>query len=281
MALPRALIRVLGFAAALSLVALLYNLAFTPAADGAWDASSWADRRTANSPYRTEQNPNGVVYDSPSNNNNNNASPPSKWNLFGGLTSPRNRNPPKPPSYTTPRPLPRVNTTRARENFGRSRVVIPNSSPEAFEEGPLPGLEDAFAHLEPMLRAVKERHQNIPREHALWQPIFPPFLTDDMQERYWHLREEWDDQEKVWKHGGERRFMLVTVCRQVAGESGLVGQRVKTRLTATRYAGGLVRYLDCIGGFPGARDITLLVARGRLRGRKVCRSDLILRSWLI
>jgi hypothetical protein len=69
-----------------------------------------------------------------------------------------------------------------------------------------------------MLRAVKERHQNIPREHALWQPIFPPFLTDELQERYWHLREEWDDGAKVWKHGGERRFLLVTVCRQVAGE---------------------------------------------------------------
>lgn len=216
MALPRALIRVLAFVAALLGVALLYNLAFTPAAEGAWDASSWADRRNANSPYRTEDNPNGVVWDNPSSPSDSNGLG-SKWNPFSGLGSSKNRNPPK-PHYSTPRPLPRVNTTRARENFGKSRVVVPNSSPEAFEEGPLPSLDEAFAHLEPMLRAVKERHQNIPREHALWQPIFPPFLTDELQERYWHLREEWDDGAKVWKHGGERRFLLVTVCRQVAGE---------------------------------------------------------------
>lgn len=219
MALPRALIRVLAFLAAILGVAFLYQLAFTPTAEGVWDASSWADRRSAASgSIFGEDNPNGVVYDHSSPNQ---VSDPkqgaSKWNIFGPSTP---KKPVNPPSYrdSTPRPLPRVNTTRVRENFGKSRVVKANSNPESFEEGPLPSLDEAFRHLEPMLRAVKERHQNIPREHELWEPIFPPFLTDDLQERFWHLREEWDEKTKSWKHSGNRRYLLVTVCRQVAGE---------------------------------------------------------------
>lgn len=218
MALPRAVIRVLGFLGALLGVALLYQLAFTPTAEGVWDASSWADRRSAESgSIFGEDNPNGVVLDHPSPNQvaNRNPASGSRWNIFGPLKKPVN-----PPAYrdSTPRPLPRVNTTQIRNNIGKSRVVVPNSSPETYEEGPLPSLDEAFRHLEPRLRAVKERHQNIPREHELWEPIFPPFLTDDLQERYWHLREEWDEKTKTWKHTGERRFMLVTICRQVAGE---------------------------------------------------------------
>jgi len=218
MALPRALIRVLAFVAALLGAALLYNLAYTSSPDGVWDASSWADRRSKNSPYVTEDNPNGVVYDMPNTPIHDTG---SKWNIFGGSGSGSGRikkeKAPK-PNTSTPRPLPRVNTTRARENFGTSRIVIPNSSPEEYTTAALPTLEEAFAHLEPVLRAVKEKHQNIPREHELWAPIFPPFLTDDMQERFWHLREEWDEGTKTWKHTGEKRFLLVTVCKQVAGE---------------------------------------------------------------
>lgn len=218
MALPRALIRVLAFLSAIVGVAFLYQLAFTPTAEGVWDASSWADRRSpASGSIFGEDNPNGVVLDHPSPKQV--ADPkqgPSKWNIFGPST-------PKKPvkNDSTPRPLPRVNTTQIRNNFGKSRVVVPNSNPETFEEGPLPSLDEAFRNLEPMLRAVKERHHHIPREHELWEPIFPPFLTDDLQERFWHLREEWDDKTETWKHSGDRRYMLVTVCRQVAGESSL------------------------------------------------------------
>lgn len=222
MALPRALIRILAFAAALLGVVLLYNLAFTPSPEGVWDASSWADRRSKNSPFQTEDNPNGIVYDHPDPNPD---SQGSRWNLFGGSKGIKKDAAPR-PGVADPRPLPRVNTTRARENFGKSRMVIPNTSPEEYTESPLPTLSEAFAHLEPMLRAVKEKHQNIPREHDLWQPIFPPFLTDDLQERFWHLREEWDEETKSWKHSGNRRFMLVTVCKQVAGESSVLAMNL-------------------------------------------------------
>jgi hypothetical protein len=114
-----------------------------------------------------------------------------------------------------------------------------------------------------MLRAVKERHQNIPREHELWQPIFPPFLTDGLQERFWHLREEWDESAKTWKHTGERRYMLVTVCKQVAGESLFNNGPVKSRSgLKNRYVGGLVRYMDSIGRLPRTGDTTFLAPGG-------------------
>jgi alpha-1,3-mannosyltransferase len=220
MAIPRAFQRVLGFAVVLSVIAGLYYLAFTPVSEGTWDASSWADRRSKNSPYQTEDNPNGVVYDSP---DSPDANAGSQWSLFGGLRSGsgvKKENAPKPPrpSSLASRPLARVNTTRPRENYGTSRIVIPNTSPEEYTTAPLPTLEEAFAHLEPKLRAVKEKHQSIPREHDLWSPVFPPFLTDELQERFWHLREEWDEGSKTWKHTGEKRFLLVSICKNVAGE---------------------------------------------------------------
>jgi hypothetical protein len=265
MALPRALIRILAFAAALLGVVLLYNLAFTPSPEGVWDASSWADRRSKNSPYQTEDNPNGVVYDHPDPNLDTQG---SRWSLFGGSKGGVKKDAAPRPGLSDPRPLPRVNTTRARENFGKSRIVIPNTSPEEYTESPLPTLDEAFAHLEPMMRAVKEKHQNIPREHDLWQPIFPPFLTDDLQERFWHLREEWDEETKSWKHSGDRRFMLVTVCKQVAGESSCFAECAGWELIC-RYVGGLVRYLDSVGGFLGPGDATLFAARGRFCGWQV------------
>lgn len=225
MALPRAVIRVLAFLVALGFVALLYQLAFTPTAEGVWDASSWADRRASKSIYDfgKEDNPNGVVWDAnnPSPNQVADRQPGSKWNLFGGGGGGGKKagvNPPEHREPSTPRPLPRVNTTRPRINFGTSRTVIPNTKPEGYKEDSLPDLDQAFKHLEPMLRAVKQKHMSIPREHELWEPLFPPFLTDDLQERFWHLREEWDEDTKSWKHTGERRYMLVTICRQVAGE---------------------------------------------------------------
>lgn len=227
MALPRAVIRVLAFVAALGGVALLYQLAFTPTAEGVWDASSWADRRASKTAYDfgKEDNPNGVVWDannpSPNQVADRNSGGGSGWNIFGGGKKAGVKPPGQREPNMTPRPLPRVNTTRPRTNFGTSRIVIPNTNPEQYEEGPLPDLDQAFKHLEPMLRAVKEKHMSIPREHELWEPIFPPFLTDDLQERFWHLREEWDEETQTWKHTGDRRYMLVTICRQVAGESYL------------------------------------------------------------
>jgi hypothetical protein len=270
MALPRAVIRVLAFIAALGGVALLYQLAFTPTAEGVWDASSWADRRASKSLYDfgKEDNPNGVVWDA------NNPAPHqvadrtsgTGWSLFGGGSKAGSKPPgPGQREPNTPRPLPRVNTTRPRTNFGTSRVVIPNTNPEEYEEASLPDLDQAFKHLEPMLRAVKERHMSIPREHELWEPLFPPFLTDDLQERFWHLREEWDEETQTWKHTGERRYMLVTICRQVAGEFILVHLIPPFRATWLtgwiRDAGGLVCDMDSIGRLSWSRDTTLFAPR--------------------
>jgi hypothetical protein len=68
-----------------------------------------------------------------------------------------------------------------------------------------------------MLREAKEKIQQIPREHELWNPIFPPFLTKDQQDRFRHLKAEWDEDAEEWMEV-ERRWYLVTVCRQVAGD---------------------------------------------------------------
>lgn len=277
MALSRPVLRLLYLIAAIACATLLYNLAIAPVGEGVLDASSWADRRTAgSSSIFGEANPNGVVWDTP-----------SSHDAAGGVDSDSDRSgsfwqnpfrstprrPAKPPSYrdSTPRPLPRVNTTLAtRNNIGVSRVAKPNTNPEEYDEGPLPNLDEAFRHLEPVLRAVKERHQNIPREHQLWEPIFPPFLTDDLQERFWHLREEWDPSTKTWKHSGDRRFLLVTICRQVAGESSHSLQPLFVqKLMWCRHASRLVRYVDGVGRLPRSRDTSLLSPRGRFGGRQV------------
>jgi len=78
-------------------------------------------------------------------------------------------------------------------------------------------LDEAFALLEPKLRDVKEIYPNIPREHELWNPIFAPYVTEDHQRRYHHLRSEWDEEKGEWVPA-DKRYYFVTVCRQVAGE---------------------------------------------------------------
>jgi hypothetical protein len=86
-----------------------------------------------------------------------------------------------------------------------------------YTEKPLPSLDEAFAHLYPRLNAIKDAVNNVPREHVLNAPLFPPFLTEDLQQRYAHLQQEVDEDTGEWIEGDERRYMFVTVCRQVAG----------------------------------------------------------------
>ncbi|WWC92529.1 uncharacterized protein L201_007488 [Kwoniella dendrophila CBS 6074] len=100
---------------------------------------------------------------------------------------------------------------------GKSRKIISGSSPEKYTTGPLPTLEEAWDFLHPLLREVKDRNQVIPREHELTAPIFPPFLTDDLINRFKHLREEYNEQTGEWELATKRRWFMVTVCRQVAG----------------------------------------------------------------
>nr|XP_019050892.1 hypothetical protein I302_01335 [Kwoniella bestiolae CBS 10118]OCF29822.1 hypothetical protein I302_01335 [Kwoniella bestiolae CBS 10118] len=112
----------------------------------------------------------------------------------------------------------RTNSNSTRVNHpGKSRRVISGSSPEKYTTGPLPTLEEAWQFLHPLLREVKEKYQVIPREHELTAPIFPPFLNDDLVSRFRHLREEWDEGSGEWRLVSDRRWFLVTVCRQVAG----------------------------------------------------------------
>lgn len=125
-----------------------------------------------------------------------------------------------PPPAKIPRPhLPasRVNpaSKRAYAHVGRSRVEMDSSdkytiySAEPYTTAPLPSLHEAFAHLEPRLTAIKNAHAQIPQEDVLTEPIFPPFLTRAQQSRYAHLQED--------VKGGTKRYLVVTVCRQVAG----------------------------------------------------------------
>ncbi|WWC64987.1 uncharacterized protein I303_107601 [Kwoniella dejecticola CBS 10117] len=114
--------------------------------------------------------------------------------------------------------LARENYTIPKPTFeGKSRRVIPGSAPEKYTYGPLPTLEEAWEFLHPLLREVKNKYEVIPREHELTAPIFPPFLNEDLVQRYRHLREEWDEEKGEWKVVNDRRWFLVTVCRQVAG----------------------------------------------------------------
>jgi hypothetical protein len=97
-----------------------------------------------------------------------------------------------------------------------SRIVVPGSNPETYDTGSLPSIEEAMAHLKPKLEKIKEETPAVPREHELWSPIFPPFLTKEQQERFLHLKAERDERTGEWVEV-ERRWMMVTVCRQVAG----------------------------------------------------------------
>jgi len=64
---------------------------------------------------------------------------------------------------------------------------------------------------------IKEDTPQVPREHELWNPIFPPFVNKEQQQRFVHLKAEYDAKRGEWVEV-ERRWMMVTVCRQVAGE---------------------------------------------------------------
>lgn len=221
MALPRAVVRGLLLLVLLAFSFVVFNIARAPnsTAEGVWDASSWADRRTNKFGFGMEENPNLMPE---YNTDTSRGSKSSGWSFFGGATLPQKpERPLRDTEYpTAPRPLsrPSSNHTYPRVAPGTSRIVIPGTSPEEFEEGPLPTLTEALAHLKPKLMEVKERHGEIPREHMLWEPIFSPSVNEELQERYWHLRETWDEEKKEWVMKGDRRWMLVTVCRQVAGE---------------------------------------------------------------
>ena len=102
---------------------------------------------------------------------------------------------------------------QAHQGFSRTPII----GQSEYNLGPLPSLEQAFARLEPKLREIKDGVPSIPREHALWSPILAPHITEHHQERYHHLRSDWDEQIQDWVPS-TKRYLFVTVCRDVAGE---------------------------------------------------------------
>ena len=125
----------------------------------------------------------------------------------------------------------RLNNTGSRSsafarpaNKGSSRIPVPGA-PDKYELGPLPSLDEAFARLEPRLREVKDAVPTIPKEHELWNPVFAPYITEDNERRYHHLRTEWDEAKGGWVPA-EKRYLFVTVCRQVAGERATANNRL-------------------------------------------------------
>lgn len=209
--LPRATQRILAILGFILITILLVNLTRTPSS-GIWDASSVHDRRVTSG---------GAHHPLDSGNSISSSSPLGFFQrLFFKPRKPKwLQNANSIPPYLSHGPIySRLNRTSPRRTQrGISRVVIPGSNPEIYDTGPLPSIEEAMAHLKPRLVQIKEENPSVPREHELWSPIFPPFLTKDQQERFLHLKAEWDEGKGEWVEV-ERRWMMVTVCRQVAGE---------------------------------------------------------------
>lgn len=205
--LPRATQRILLFISLGLGAFLLFQISQSPSS-GVWDASSAADRR-ADSSSSSQHHSGGL----------------GQWlkKAFGRPTKPSwlqgtDTIPPAYLSHSGGPNLSRLNRTAPRRTQrGVSRTVIPGSNPEQYHTARLPTIEEAFAKLHPLLKKIKDENTVVPREHELWSPIFPPFLTKDQQDRYQHLRAVWDEDRKEWNEV-ERRWMMVTVCRQVAGE---------------------------------------------------------------
>lgn len=99
---------------------------------------------------------------------------------------------------------------------GKSRTLVKGTT-DQYTERPLPSLNEAFKFLIPLLNEIKEDVPSVPREHNMGATIFAPYLNDDLKARYAHLGGEWDVNSRTWVQGGEKRYLFVTVCRQVAG----------------------------------------------------------------
>ncbi|EIW69318.1 hypothetical protein TREMEDRAFT_62182 [Tremella mesenterica DSM 1558] len=224
MIMPRSVVRTFLIASLLLGLVLLLNITKTSIDDGTWDASSYGDRRLPLPMSFGEVRRRVGSWT--------NLGPNEQRPISGGGKSPvhkeeeeqvdtwsnpivdstRWRNTPRPPSAPW-----NTNLTSRIPHQGHSRVIRLDTDPEEYDLGDLPTLEEAFANLSPKMIEVKEKIPAIPREHELTQPIFPPFLTTEQEDRFWHLREEWDEEKNQWVKSGKRRYLMVTICRQVAG----------------------------------------------------------------
>ena len=204
--LPRAVSRSLVIVSLICVVIFLFRMAEGGPEEGVWDASSYSDRR-GSSPDGgggfgvwkkriKEWNAPQVT------------SPVLPAPCFGAKSRPNLSR----QNWTLPRPT----------HSGISRTPVPGA-PDKYTTGPLPTLDEAWEYLHPRLKDIKNRVSAIPREHELWNPIFNPSLTDEHKERFGHLRMNWDEDNEVWVPA-EKRWLFVTVCRQVAGGSNRTWQ---------------------------------------------------------
>jgi len=199
--LPRAMTRLLVVLALIVCSVFFIQLSSGGPEEGVWDASSYSDRR-GSSPHsrgglgvvkkRIERlrNP---VYAEP-------AVPPTE---SGRLRRPNLAR----LNYTLPRPT--------HPGLSRKAVI---GAPDKYTTAPLPTIDEAWEWLHPRLREIKQKVPAIPREHQLWNPLFSSSLTEEMKLRYNHLRMDWDEDKGEWVPA-EKRYLFVTICRQVAGES--------------------------------------------------------------
>jgi hypothetical protein len=253
--LPRALTRSLVLIGLFAVVLLLVNLSEGEVEEGVWDASSYSDRRGSSPP--------GTGGLGAFKKRLNRWTAPVDTSSFSCPVSE-----PSCPTNTHPN-YARFNRTISRTTHkGVSRTPVVGA-PDKYTTGPLPTIEEAWAYLHPKFREIKRKHQHIPREHELWNPIFVPALTEAHKHRFAHLRMGWDEDKEEWVPM-EKRWLFVTICRQVAGESH--SPLCWLSLMGFRHVGGLVCCVDGFGGFPRSGDHGVLAIRRRFRRREV--SDL-------
>ncbi|KAL7420912.1 hypothetical protein Q5752_004866 [Cryptotrichosporon argae] len=196
-ALPRAVVRALLLVLALAGSYLVFTRA--DGASGAWDTSTSVERA------RTGRFGGGL-------------SRIRSSFAWSDLAQHADVAPPVARKGAAPRPvlsrLGHENAT-ARGHAGFSRTLVDKQKNE-YTLAPLPNLDDALAHLQRRMRDVKKQVPAVPDEHDLANPLFPPFLTPEFEQRYAHLRPERDADGNLVQ-GGERRYLMVTICRNVAG----------------------------------------------------------------
>ena len=199
--LPRGAARIIFFIMAGLGVFMLIRMSQGGIEEGIWDASAYSDRRGA-----PEYGTGGIGAM---------RKKMKSWGQQPGLVVPQNNQ-----AGVLQRPnLSRWNATAPRPTHtGVSRTPVPGS-PDKYTTGPLPTIDQAWGYLYPRFREVKEKHQHIPREHELWNPLFSPALTENQKKKYSHLLLDFDAETMEWVPS-QKRWLLVTVCRQVAGMLG-------------------------------------------------------------
>lgn len=202
--LPRPLLRALLAAVVVLTVVAVWTGGVSGVDDGRWDVSTHGERVRSNPPTRSWSPINGLLA----------FFSLEKQSRFSW--SDLAQHAAAAPQYGKGPNLGRLHngtthrTYKHHRGFSRSPVAA-TQNPVQYDLAPLPSIEEAFAHLHPRLRSIKDRVPQVPREHDLCNPIFQPFLNPELTARYAHLQEQRD------LSAGAPRYLFVAICRQVAG----------------------------------------------------------------